>query len=339
MNIDFNDYEMSFTDAWDNLPDVDDLFETKSSKKSFIATEKKVDDNKLEFYKQTAVELTTQEFNADDYSTFLTKETPVKVNKVTYQLKDSGFTSTLDTQARIIEGNNEDTFKVLKKDQVEPIDGHLFWFKGKNAKGLKEISVQPIVEIKEGQKKTIDDWGDILAKAKDAKSKAILWQGEYFDLVGDKKLASYSLRSIPEGDTFPIKNIQVADDETENGTFAFHEHLLFATQVLDLKTTEASLELTPVTHKLLTSTGLNTTDHGKVLSFVTTVDGPLYVMTHSTVNKNLFVVGSLFTPAKSLSFLKMLIPEGKSTKILFPDLTLGTIEVLNPTTSEIRITK
>jgi hypothetical protein len=60
-------------------------------------------------------------------------------------------------------------------------------------------------------------------------------------------------------------------------------------------------------------------------------------MTHSTVNKNLFVVGSLFTPAKS--FLKMLIPEGKSTKILFPDLTLGTIEVLNTTTSEIRITK
>jgi hypothetical protein len=317
--------------------------EANSKKVTFIVPEggvvfeKKVDDNKLEFYKQTAVELTTQEFNADDYSTFLTKETPVKVNKVTYQLKDSGFTSTLDTQARIIEGNNEDTFKVLKKDQVEPIDGHLFWFKGKNAKGLKEISVQPIVEIKEGQKKTIDDWGDILAKAKDAKSKAILWQGEYFDLVGDKKLASYSLRSIPEGDTFPIKNIKVADDETENGTFAFHEHLLFATQVLDLKTTEASLELTPLTHKLLTSTGLNSTSHGKTLSFVTTVGGPLYVMTHSTVNKNLFVVGSLFTPAKS--FLKMLIPEGKSTKILFPDLTLGTIEVLNTTTSEIRITK
>ncbi|MBT4111318.1 hypothetical protein HOE37_05655, partial [Candidatus Woesearchaeota archaeon] len=317
--------------------------EANSKKVTFIVPEggvvfeKKVDDNKLEFYKQTAVELTTQEFNADDYSTFLTKETPVKVNKVTYQLKDSGFTSTLDTQARIIEGNSEDTFKVLKKDQVEPIDGHLFWFKGKNAKGLKEISVQPIVEIKEGQKKTIDDWGDILAKAKDAKSKAILWQGEYFDLVGDKKLASYSLRSIPEGDTFPIKNIKVADDETENGTFAFHEHLLFATQVLDLKTTEASLELTPLTHKLLTSTGLNSTSHGKTLSFVTTVGGPLYVMTHSTVNKNLFVVGSLFTPAKS--FLKMLIPEGKSTKILFPDLTLGTIEVLNTTTSEIRITK
>jgi hypothetical protein len=301
-----------------------------------IVFEKKDEQNLLEFHTQSAVELTTEEFNAEDYSTFFTKDTPVKVNGITYQLKDSGFTSTLDTQARIIKGNSVDTFKVLKKDQVDVVDGHLFWFKGLNAKGLKEISVQPIVAITNNKVK-IDDWGDILAKAKDAKSKAIWWQNEYFDLVGDKKLASYSLRTIPEGKTYLLLNSQVAEDETENGTFAFNEHLLFAKQVLDLKTTEASLELTPVNHKLLTSAGLNSTAHGKTLSFVTSVGGSLYTMTHSTVNNNLFIIGSLFSPSKS--FLKMSLPEGKSTQILFPDLTTGMVEVLNTTTSEIKITK
>jgi len=301
-----------------------------------IVFEKKDEQNLLEFHTQSEVELTTQEFKSEDYSTILTENTPVKVNGATYQLVDSGFTSTLDSQARIIKGNSADTFKVLKKDQLEVVDGnklslsHLFWYKGRNAEGVKEISVQPIVVVT-NSKVIIDDWGDILAKAKDAKSKAIWWQNEYFDLVGDQKLASYSLRTIPEGNTYPIQNIKVADDETENGTFAYKEHLLFAKQVLNLNTTEASLELTPVTHQLLTVDGLNTSIYSPPLIFVTSVGGPLYSMSYTKLNNNLIVTGGLVSPVKV--FLKMSLPEGKSTKILFPDQTTGTIEVLNVTSS------
>ena len=42
--INFNDYEIDFNDAWDNLPDVDALFKTKKEKKASFATEKMTTD-------------------------------------------------------------------------------------------------------------------------------------------------------------------------------------------------------------------------------------------------------------------------------------------------------
>jgi|TARA_B110000196_G_scaffold228830_1_gene197515 hypothetical protein len=44
MNIDFNDYEIPFSDAWDDVENIDDIFKSKKEKKEFISTERKTDD-------------------------------------------------------------------------------------------------------------------------------------------------------------------------------------------------------------------------------------------------------------------------------------------------------
>ncbi|NQV91973.1 hypothetical protein HQ489_05870, partial [Candidatus Woesearchaeota archaeon] len=273
----------------------------------------------------------------------LTPASKIKIGTVTYSLNDEGVTAGKEGGV-FLEISNANPV-LLNKDVVwlDEINknNHLFWYQG-TKNGVKTVSIQPIVII-DSNVVELDDWSNILDKAKDAKSKALYWQGEYFEFVGDKSLSSFSLRSIPEGNTYPIQNFKEGTNFLSNGTFAFKEHLLFAEQTPAQDITKASLKLTPVTYNLLTSAGLNTTAasaYKSPLSFVTTVGGPLYSISYSKVNNNdnnLFITGSLFSPLKL--FLKMALPEGKPTKILFPDLTTATIEVLNTTTSEIKITK
>jgi len=286
----------------------------------------------------TAEDLSTKIFQKEQYSTLLTPASDIKIGNMVYSLNDEGVTQGQEGGVFLeISGAKP---VLLNKDVLwlDQYKTNVFWYQG-TKNGVKTVSVQPVVVIPpEG--KTLDDWSNILDKVKDAKSKALYWQGEYFDFVGDKSLSSFSLRSIPEGNTYPIQHVQEGKNFLSNGTFVFKEHLLFAEQKpLTSDITKASLELTPVTHQLLTVDGLNTSIYSPPLIFVTSVGGPLYSMSYTKVNNNLFVTGSLVSPAKV--FLKMSLPEGKSTKILFPDQTTGTIEVLNVTSPKplFKITK
>ncbi len=229
----------------------------------------KVDDvnNKIKFSSEGAESLITEEFTADQFSTFLTTENKVKVGNTNYEICDTSSTETNQEVVLLCPGT-----KLLYKNQPdeEIIDNKLFWYLG-IVDGKKTIKVSDVEEL--SGKITFSDWGIFVDKIKEGKSKIYKWKDQLFELTGGDKLESYSLKTIPEGKLYPLQNVKSSVEGLQNGTFVYNEYLLTAKQDWT-GDYNIKLNLKPLGYKLLSLAGMNITE--KKVGFAYSIEAPLY---------------------------------------------------------------
>ncbi|MBT4805250.1 hypothetical protein HON71_03695, partial [Candidatus Woesearchaeota archaeon] len=131
----------------------------------------------------------------------------------------------------------------------------------------------------------------------------------------DSKLEGYSLKTVPDGILYPLKNVKSSPEGLQNGTFVYNEHLLTAKQSLDKITFNIGLTLTPEPYKLLSSAGMNITD--LATPFAYSLEAPLYVLKYQIFGnvKNLLRI-TLIESDNPNSFYSSLFVSGTEKDVL-----------------------
>ncbi|MBT6774649.1 hypothetical protein HOA91_04725 [Candidatus Woesearchaeota archaeon] len=238
--------------------------------KGEISVEVNDDTNEIRFSSRGADSLITEEFTTD--STLLTTENKITIGNKDYEICDTSSTETNEEVVLLCPGK-----KLLHKNKPneEIVAGQLFWYQG-FVDGEKTIKISQLEDLSVGI--TFADWGAFTKNIKEGQAKVYKWQSQLFEFSGEDKLEGYSLKTIPDGNLYPIQNVDSSDEGLQNGTFVYNEYLLTAKQNWD-SDYNIALALTPLPYKLLSSTGMNITD--LETTFAYSVEAPLYVLQQS----------------------------------------------------------
>jgi len=276
--------------------------------------------NLLEFSAATKDILTLEEF--EEYSMLLTSENKIKINEVTYKICDNSNTEISDKIVLFCYGTEQ---KLLALDTPIILDGKLFWYQGK-INGLKKIKVYSTEWITD-EPITYPTWGDLQAKVIAGKSPAFSWQKQYFELTGTQNLDTFALKTIPDGELYPIQNVQSSIEDLQNGTFVFQSHLLQAVQEW-AEGYNIQLSLTPLGYLLVTEEGFNLSADQNDLLFTPSLGAPIYYVDLTKFYPELALV-ILYDKEEIFAFY--LLPPGKIQVVLLPNGEVIEIEAISTT--------
>ncbi len=277
--------------------------------------------NLLEFSATTKDILTLEEF--EEYSMLLTSENKVKINEVTYKICDNQNTEMNDKVVLFCSGAEQ---KLLALDTPITLNGKLFWYQGK-INGLKNIKVYSIEGITD-EPITYPTWGDLQKKVAEGKSPAFSWQKQYFELIGTQNLDTFALQTIPDGELYPIQDLQSSTEDLQNGTFEYHSNLLQALQ----EWTEGyniQLTLTPLDYLLVTEEGFNVSADQNEILFTPSLGAPIY---HVDLTKFYPELAAVILEDKGKIFAFYLLPPGKTQAVLLPNGEVIEIEAIDTKT-------
>jgi len=277
------------------------------------------DANTITFSSKGAETLITEDF--DTHSTLLTTENKVSIYNTNYEICDTPDTELNEEVVLLCQSSgglyllkkNQPNEDILKKDK-------LFWYQG-SVNGEKTIKISDVENI-ELKAIPFPSWADLVNNVNEDKSKVYKWQNQLFELSGGSKfglsggdkLSSYSLKTVPGGNLYPLKNLKSSPEGLENGTFVYNEHLLIAKQEWD-NDFKIKLTLIPKTHKLLSGAGMNISESGTTFAY--SLEAPLYVLKYQIFGnvKNLLRI-TLIESDNPNSFYSSLFVSGTEKDVL-----------------------
>ena len=165
------------------------------------------------------------------------------------------------------------------------------------------------------------------AKVIAGKSPAFSWQKQYFELTGTQNLDTFALKTIPDGELYPIQNVQSSIEDLQNGTFVFQSHLLQAVQEW-AEGYNIQLSLTPLGYLLVTEEGFNLSADQNDLLFTPSLGAPIYYVDLTKFYPELALV-ILYDKEEIFAFY--LLPPGKIQVVLLPNGEVIEIEAISTT--------
>ncbi len=205
----------------------------------------------------------------------------------------------------------------------------IVWYKGKSGT-QKQVALQYVLGSLESSFTV--SWQSLVANVSKSKNPVIALEGKYFEITGAANLASFALREIPSGKTYPGKLTLAMEGEQEYLVPVQGKILRFKQELLGREVT-LRLELLP--YLLIPAEGV-TLSSGQ---FVSSLGSPQYTLSSSfdgtfvqvaiMQRTDMGVLQIYFTKLPRGTSRRILLPHGEALMIDVPALSTGEV-VLRP---------
>ena len=201
------------------------------------------------------------------------------------------------------------------------------------------VTFQKIEELDFGEELRPREFAQLGARVGEGQAGAYQWGEKYFELTAadPAQLATYALRAIPDGQMFPISNVQTSERELSTGLIVWDEKVVNVTQVFD-DDYNVQLLVQGEPYILLPATGVNVT--------------PASLQPYRTRNGNIPFMVNIVAANPRVSPLMGLgvnsldgrvpyyfgrVPNETVQKVLLPDNQVIYLTVLNSTNGVVNI--
>ncbi len=240
--------------------------------KTFVVGEGRIivrisdEEGRVYFNSQTGAELVRQDagelVQEGIEALQLRADNSILINGITYTICDTPSVEAQQTNVLLCKSDAPDQKQLFARGRVETeyVQGYLVLYKGRNEEDAKVVTFQKVQELGFNVALEPREFAQFGARVGEGQAGAYVWSGKYFELTAadPAQLATYALRTIPEGQLFPIGNVQTSEQELSSGTIIWDEKVVNVTQEFD-NDYNVQLRVRGMPYMLLPAIGVNVT--------------------------------------------------------------------------------